>query len=40
MSEKWSLNDKILMQKSGLLSLKTGGLLMQVKIIVITVGRI
>ena len=38
--KKWSLNYKILRQKSGLWSLKTGGLLMQVKIIVITLGRI
>ena len=38
--KKWSLNNKILRQKCGLWSLKTGGLLMQVKIIVITLGRI
>ena len=38
--KKWSLNHKILRQKSGLWSLKTGGLLMQVKVIVITLGRI
>ena len=38
--KKWSLNNKILGQKCGLWSLKTGGLLMQVKIIVITLGRI
>ena len=31
--KKWSLNYKILREKSGLWSLKTGGLLMQVKII-------
>ena len=37
--KKWSLNYKILSQKSGHWSLKTGGLLMQVKVIVITLGR-
>ena len=36
----WSLNSKILRQKSGLWSLKRGGLLMQVKIIELTIGRI
>ena len=38
--KKWSLNNKILRQKSGLWSLKRSGLLMQVKIIVITLRKI
>ena len=38
--KRWSLNNNILRQKSGLRSFKTGGLLMQVKIIAITLGRI